>query len=80
MLLQPATTNFCRVTMFEVGGNTYNDAFQLATQRDLGWFPSRRPPYSTCNATMFHCKLQQFVARITSPLNVFVRACMQRFI
>ena len=28
-----ATTKFCCVTMFEVGGNTANNAFQLATQQ-----------------------------------------------
>ena len=33
MLLQLSTTKFCCVTMFEVGGNTCNNAFQLATQR-----------------------------------------------
>ena len=33
MLLQLATTKFCCVTMFEVGGNTCNNAFQLATQQ-----------------------------------------------
>ena len=33
MLLQLATTKFGCVTMFEVGGNTCNNAFQLATQQ-----------------------------------------------
>ena len=33
MLLQLATTKFCCVTMFEVGGNTCNNAFQLSTQQ-----------------------------------------------
>ena len=33
MLLQLATTKFCCVTMFEVGGNTANNAFQLVTQQ-----------------------------------------------
>ena len=33
MLPQLATTKFCCVTMFEVGGNTCNNAFQLATQQ-----------------------------------------------
>ena len=33
MLLQLATTKFCCVTIFEVGGNTANNAFQLATQQ-----------------------------------------------
>ena len=33
MLLQLATTKFCCVTMFEVGGNTANNAFQLAMQQ-----------------------------------------------
>ena len=33
MLLQLATTKLCCVTMFEVGGNTCNNASQLATQR-----------------------------------------------
>ena len=33
MLLQLATTKFCCVTMFEVGGNACNNAFQLATQQ-----------------------------------------------
>ena len=33
MLLQLGTTKFCCVTMFEVGGNTSNNAFQLATQQ-----------------------------------------------
>ena len=32
MLLLLATTKFCCVTMFEVGGNTCNNALQLATQ------------------------------------------------
>ena len=32
MLLQLATTKFCCVTVFEVGGNTCNNASQLATQ------------------------------------------------
>ena len=39
---------FCYLTLFEVGGNTDNNAFELAMQQYL------------C------CKLQQFVARITS--------------
>ena len=30
---QLATTKFCCVTMFEVGGNTCNNAFQLAMQQ-----------------------------------------------
>ena len=33
MLLQLATTKFCWVTMFEVGGNTCSNAFQVATQQ-----------------------------------------------
>ena len=33
MLLQLATTKFCFATMFEVGGKTANNAFQLATQQ-----------------------------------------------
>ena len=40
---QLATSKFCCVTMFEVGGNIYGE------QR-------------------LRCKLQQFVARISSPL------------
>ena len=28
--------------------------------------------FSTCNATMLHCRLQQFVAHITSPLRILV--------
>ena len=35
MLLQLATTKFCCVTMFEVGGNTRNNAFQLASCSNL---------------------------------------------
>ena len=30
---QLATTKFCCVTMFKVGGNTFNNAFQLAMQQ-----------------------------------------------
>ena len=33
MLLQLATTQLCCVTMFKMGGNRYNNAFQLATQQ-----------------------------------------------
>ena len=33
MLLQLATTKFCFVTIFEVGGNTASNACQLATQQ-----------------------------------------------
>ena len=33
MLLQLATMTFCCMTMFELGGNTCNNAFQLATQQ-----------------------------------------------
>ena len=32
-LLQLATTKFCCLTMFGVGGNTCNNAFQFATQQ-----------------------------------------------
>ena len=33
MPVQLATTKFCCVTMFEVGGNACNNAFQLAMQQ-----------------------------------------------
>ena len=46
MLLQLATTKFCCVTMFEVGGNTCNNAFQLATQQCCVQVEEKCCPYN----------------------------------
>ena len=35
----------------------------------LRWVVIRATTFSTCNATTLRCKLQQFVARITSPIS-----------
>ena len=58
MLLQLATTKFCCVAMFEVGGNTCNNAFQLAKQQCCVKVEGKCCPYYRAfNSPCFHTSM-----------------------
>ena len=58
MLLQLATTKFCYVTMFEVGGNMCNNAFQLVAQQCCMQVEEKRYPYYRAFSSFIICLLQ----------------------
>ena len=89
MLLRLATTKFCCVTMFEVGGNTCNNAFQLATMLRASCSnlllvllhlksPAQYSDVEThkhCDATKFRCcKLKKFVEKSRRQFNLMQHA------
>ena len=47
--------------------STCNNKFCCVTMFEVGGNTDVQQRFSICNATMLRCKLQQFVARITSP-------------
>ena len=64
MLLQLTTMKFCRVTMFEMGGNTCNNAFQLATQQCCVQVEEKYCPYYrdfTIEHVLAYCSFTQFL-------------------